>query len=136
MAAPVLASIGRPRPHRHEHDHAHPGREADLGASDAGTVVLDIGAGAGAVVLRTPRSMCGLEIEVRRAGEPWTGRHMAVRQRNGPRSVQFAAVFGGLSPDEYQFRVRGDEASKVLTVGLGDGSVAVADWPDPGAAVG
>jgi hypothetical protein len=117
----------------HDHDHAAP--EVAQGPSEAGSVVLDIGAGAGAAVVRTQADMCGLELEIRRAGEDWDGRHMAVRRRDGAGMTQFAAVFGGLAAGRYELRVRGNGRGAVaLVVDVEDASVRVADWPTAAAA--
>ena len=117
--------------HHDHHHHDHVGPEAAPGPSEAGSVVLDIGAGAGAAVVRTDADMCGLELEIRRAGEDWDGRHMAVRRRDGAGTTQFAAVFGGLAAGRYELRVRGtgrDEAA-ALIMDVEDASVRLADWP-------
>ncbi len=98
-------------------------------------MVLDIGAGAGAVVVRTDADMCGLELEIRRAGEDWDGRHMAVRRRDGAGTAQFAAVFGGLAAGRYELRVRGTgRDGTALVVQVEDASVLLADWPTADAA--
>ena len=100
------------------------------GPSDAGAVVLDIGPGAGAVVLRTGRHLCGREIEIRRAGTTWTGQHVAVRERTGAGASQFAAIFGGLAEGRYELRVSGGgPGSPSLFVDVPDAEVTVADWP-------
>jgi hypothetical protein len=116
--------------HHHDHAHDHAAPEVAQGPSEAGSVVLDIGAGAGAVVVRTQADMCGLELEIRRAGEDWDGRHMAVLRRDGAGTTQFAAVFGGLAAGRYELRVRGTGRGAVaLVVDVEDASVRVADWP-------
>ena len=125
--------------HHHEHDghqHQHgPAPEAAMGPSEAGAVVLDIGAGAGAAVVRTGSDMCGLELEIRRSGAEWDGRHMAIRRRDGAGTPQFAAVFGGLTPGRYELRVRDPgRGGTVLVVDVEDASVRVADWPNGDAA--
>ncbi len=100
------------------------------GPSEAGSVVLDIGAGAGAAVVRTGAAMCGLELEIRRAGDGWAGTHMAVRRREGAGTAQFAAVFGGLTAGRYELRVRGSgRRGAALVMDVEDASVGVADWP-------
>ncbi len=93
--------------------------------------MLDIGAGAAAVVVRTTSALCGLEIEFRRAGTDWDGRHMAVRRRDGAGAPQFAAVFGALAPGRYEFRLCGGEPGRAASLSLDveDASVSVADWP-------
>ncbi|HEY6429751.1 MAG TPA: hypothetical protein VIX84_21185, partial [Acidimicrobiales bacterium] len=101
------------------------------GPSDAGCVVLDIGPGAGAAVVVTPSSLCGEEIEVRRAGNAWNGTHVAVRARHGGEVTQYAAIFGGLPQGHYEFRVRGgDEGAAVLVVQVDEAGVALAHWPE------
>lgn len=113
---------------RHEHSHSH-GPEEPLGPSDPGTVVLDIGPGAGAAVILTPTDMNGLEIEYRISGDPWEERHMAVRERRGAGSSHYAAIFGPLPPGDYEFRRRGHQGAASLLVTIPDGSVASASWP-------
>jgi hypothetical protein len=108
--------------------HVH---EATPGPSDAGCVVLDIGPGAGAAVVVTPSSLCGEEIEIRRAGNAWVGTHVAVRARHGGGATQYAAIFGGLPEGPYEFRVRGgDEGAPVLAVQVDEAGVALAHWPE------
>jgi hypothetical protein len=118
--------------------HAH---EATPGPSDAGCVVLDIGPGAGAAIVLTPPSLCGEEIEIRRAGDAWTGTHVAVRARRGGADTRYAAIFGSLPQGPYECRVRvrerraRAEAGPVLALRVDDAGVAVAHWP-PGDAAG
>jgi hypothetical protein len=74
-------------------------------------------------------------MEIRRAGDPWTGTHVAVRPRHGGGATRYAAIFGSLPPGPYEFRVRGgDAAAPVLAVQVDDAAVALAHWPeaDPG----
>jgi hypothetical protein len=121
--------------HHHDHAHDHAAPEVAPGPSEAGSVVLDIGAGAGAAVVRTHADMCGLELEIRRAGEDWDGRHMAVRRRDGAGTTQFAAVFGGLAAGRHELRVRDTgPGTAALVVDVEDASVRVADWPTTDAA--
>jgi hypothetical protein len=115
-------------PHAPTAPHAH---EATPGPSDAGCVVLDIGPGAGAAIVLTPPSLCGDEIEIRRAGEAWTGTHVAVRARHGGQVIRYAAIFGSLPQGPYEFRVRHrpEETGAVLSVQVDDAGVALAHWP-------
>jgi len=118
------------RPHGHDHPHAP---ERRPGPSGAGTVVLDIGPGVGAAVVRMPGHMHGLEIEYRAAGDPWRGKHMAVRERQGAGVTQYAAIFGPLPIGVYEFRVRSSEGAEPdLVVTVAEASVASASWPQPG----
>lgn len=113
---------------RHGHSHPHPPEERP-GPSDAGSVVLDIGPGAGAAIILTPTDMNGLEIEYRKSGDPWEEKHMAVRERRGPDSTQYAAIFGPLPNGVYEFRRRGHLGDAALVVAVVEGSVKSASWP-------
>jgi hypothetical protein len=84
--------------------------EHDPGPSRTGSVVLDIGGDIGAAVVRAPVSLAGAEIEIRRVGEPWEGRHVSVRARHVPTGVVHAAVFEALERGDYEVRVRGEAA--------------------------
>ena len=100
------------------------------GPSEAGAVVLDIGRGAGAAVVRTSRDMCDQEIELRGAGEPWRGRHVSVRPRTGHGRTQYAAIFGGLPTGCYELRVLHGAADEgVLVVEVHEAMVTLIDWP-------
>ncbi|HLX88403.1 MAG TPA: hypothetical protein VKR22_08125 [Acidimicrobiales bacterium] len=71
-----------------------------------GSVVLDIGATTGALVVYAPVHTVGDEIEIRRVGREWQGDHVAVRRRQvGSRSFA-AALFGPLEAGSYQLRWR------------------------------
>jgi hypothetical protein len=121
------------RAHTHGHGpHTHLPEDRP-GPSDAGTVVLDIGAGIGAAVIVTPVDMNELEIEYRAAGDQWREKHMAVRERRGAGELQYAAIFGPLPHGDYEFRVRGSRRSEPeLVVTVVEASVTSATWPDRG----
>ncbi len=115
--------------HHHDPDPLAHG-DAPPRPSEAGTVVLDIGPGAGVAIVRTGSAMCGMEMEIRRQGDDWTGQHVYVRRRDGDGHSQFAAIFGSLEDGSYEFRVRGSRCSlPSAVVTICDGSVAFADWP-------
>jgi hypothetical protein len=115
--------------HPHRHGHAH-NPERPPGPSDAGTVVLDIGPGVGAAVILTPVEMTDLEIEYRAAGDRWSEKHMAVRERRGGPEVHYAAIFGPLPEGDYEFRVRGSQrVQPELAVTVVEASVTSASWP-------
>jgi len=82
-------------------------------ASDPGSVVLDIGDGAGALVVYTDQALAEAEIEIRPCGEPWRGVHTAVRPRHVASGVRFAGVFGSLCPGSYDLRIRGTSRGAV-----------------------
>jgi hypothetical protein len=72
------------------------------GPSAAGSVVLDLGADIGALVLDTPCDMAGREIEISLNGfvdAPRT--HSRVRARRAGPGSAFAAVYPGLPAGDY-----------------------------------
>jgi hypothetical protein len=79
----------------------------NMGTSELGSVVLDIGGDRGAAIVRTPQSLDGLEIEIRRRATAWDGTHVAVRPRQTPDGLVYAALFPELSNGDYEVRVRG-----------------------------
>jgi hypothetical protein len=121
--------------HTHEeghvqHHHHAPPPETLPEPSDSGSVVLDIGPGAGAAIIITPPDMNGREIEYRASGAAWEEKHMAVRERRSPGTVRHAAIFGPLPPGLYEFRERGNKMpSATLVLAVQDGSVATEAWP-------
>jgi hypothetical protein len=93
-------------------------------------VVLDLGGGVGALVLRTPAALVGTEIEISPAGEPGRRRHVAVHPRPLPTGTVHAAVYGDLFAGDWQLWAAADVPA--MTVRVEDGRVTVADWPPPG----
>ena len=65
----------------HQHQHAY-------GATGAGTVMLDIGAGTGALILWTPAELLGAEIEISPHTLDARRTHAAVRERPTPRGIR------------------------------------------------
>jgi hypothetical protein len=90
-------------------------------ASGPGTVVLEIGEDVGAAIVRTPASLDGAEIEIRPAGEPWAGRHVAVRPRHLASGVIHAALFEGLREGPYDVRLRASTSDEPLCSFLVEG---------------
>jgi hypothetical protein len=70
--------------------------------------MLDIGGDTGALVVYTPASLLGHEIEVRTHGGIWAGVHTAVRARHVGDTVLYAGVFGSLPAGPYDLRLRQD----------------------------
>jgi hypothetical protein len=97
--------------------------------SEAGSVVLDIGQGVGAAVVRASAALAGRELEIRRPGEPWSGRHVTVRERRLPGTTMWAAVFDGLAEGPWEVRVKGDPGSPRVGMTVVGGAVTHADWP-------
>jgi hypothetical protein len=99
------------------------------GPSGPGDVVLDIGVDIGAAIVRTPASLLGSEIEIRRQGDAWEGKHTAVRERQLPGGPVYAALFGGLAAGRYDVRVRhGDPGGPMTVVAVEGGRVVEADF--------
>lgn len=103
-------------------EHATNGAEAGaahqhrLGPTTAGTVVLDIGHGVGALVVITGPEWRGREIEISpRDREPAVRTHVAVRERQMSDGVRYAAVFPALPAGPYVlWRGPGEPAGTVL----------------------
>jgi hypothetical protein len=114
------------------HSHSAAGATAEVlpDPSPVAAVVLDIGDGFGAVVIDTPPSLEGREIEIRKVGTEWRGVHTAVRARLIPTGTQFAAVFGSLAEGRYDLRVRGGlDECPVLSIDVTGASVTYSTWP-------
>ena|ERR1700728_2560011 len=88
--------------------------ELSLPPSRDGSVVLDIGGDVGALLLRTPSTLNGQEIDLdpENANTPHT--HSAVRERRLLGGVAYAAVYPSLKAGHY---VVGDTGQRVLIVG-------------------
>jgi hypothetical protein len=99
--------------------------------SGVGSVILDIGGDIGAAAVFVPASLAGLEIEIRRDGEPWEGRHVAVRERQLPDAAVWAALFPSLEAGDYEIRVRhADPDGPTTHFTVAGGRVATVYWPD------
>ncbi|MFI5891695.1 phospholipase [Actinoplanes sp. NPDC051513] len=106
----------------HEHHHHH-----TLAPSGQGTVVLNIGAGIGALVVHTPASLHGHEIEVSPVTDPASRKHAAVRARFVRGGVSFAVVVDSLPTGRYT--VWRDPVTPLAEVDVPDGGVAELAWP-------
>ena len=91
-------------------------------------IVLDIGGDVGAAVLSSPSALDGEEIEIRRAGMPWDGTHVAFHPRVLGAQQVVAAVFPSLRSGRWEARRRGDDASPVATVDVTGGRVTRIDF--------
>jgi len=89
--------------------------EAQLPPSWDGSVVLDIGGEIGALLLRTPPTMNGLEIDLEPEEDGLTHTHSAVRERRLLGGVAYAAVYPGLKAGRY--RVAGSNQSVTIVGG-------------------
>jgi hypothetical protein len=102
--------------------------EAALGPSAQGSVVLDVGADIGALVLHTPPGMDGREIEISMTGSPAARRtHSQVRERRAGQRVQHAAVYPGLTAGTYT--IWRDEQQPAGVVTIRGGEITTCHWP-------
>ena len=85
--------------------------------------MLDIGGHVGAAIVYTPASLAGDEIEIRAAGDPWDGTHVAVRPRSIPSGLVHAAVFESLVQGTYEVRVRAQDAGPRCRFAVAGGRV-------------
>ncbi len=105
----------------------HTPAEPAAGPSGSGTVVLELGPGAGALVLHTPAELNGTEIDISLAGSRGQRTHSMVRPRHVAGGTRYAAVYPGLPPGDYV--IWRDGLTPVATVTVGDGLVATVTWP-------
>jgi hypothetical protein len=102
--------------------------EAAAGPSGPGTVVLELGADVGALVLFTPAEQDGREIEISREGEPGAKRtHSQVRPRHLANVTRYAAVYPDLPAGTYT--IWADEQNPVGRIVITGGQVANWSWP-------
>jgi hypothetical protein len=95
--------------------------------SGQATVLLDIGAETGALVLHVQAGLDGREIEI----SPQIGgarTHSQVRQRHVAGTVRYAAVYPGLPAGDYL--LWRDEVTPAATVTINGGEVTSMWWPD------
>ncbi len=106
--------------------------ESVPGPSRAGSVVLDLGAGTGALILDAPAELNGREIEISPAGggERAGRTHSAIRERRTGAGVGYAAVYPGLAAGDYT--VWHDAVTPAGTVTIDGGRVTRYRWPQAG----
>jgi hypothetical protein len=107
--------------------------EATAGPTGPGTVVLELGADVGALILYTPAELDGAEIEISRDDAPGARRtHSRVRQRPMATATAYAAVYPSLAAGQYT--IWRDEHSPVatVTVTVTGGQVTSCRWPSDG----
>jgi hypothetical protein len=106
--------------------------EGTAGPTGPGTVLLDLGADIGALILYTPAEMDGVEIEISRDDEPGGAHthrtHSQVRQRPMPSATKYAAVYPGLT--EGQYTIWRDADSPAGTVVITGGQITNYHWPE------
>jgi hypothetical protein len=104
--------------------------EAAAGPSGPGTVILELGADVGALVLFTPADLDGREIEISRddlAARAARRTHSQVRPRHMPTETKYAAVYPDLPAGSYT--IWADEESRAGSVVIAGGRVTNWSWP-------
>jgi hypothetical protein len=109
------------------HDHNH-----TLVPSGQGTVMLNIGAGIGALIIHTPAGMRGHEIEISPVTDPAVRKHAAVRARYVRGGVVWSEVIDNLPEGRYV--VWRDPVTPLEEVDVTGGTVTEYNWPAPVAA--
>ena len=103
--------------------------ESVAGPTGPGSVVMELGADIGALVLYTPPGLDGEEIEISRDDEPGHARtHSQVRPRPLPGETVYAAVYPGLRAGCYT--IWRDERTPAATVSVTGGQVSSCQWPE------
>ena len=98
----------------------------NYGPTSVGTVLLDIGAETGALVLYTPADLLGAEIEISPDTPGARRTHAAVRARPGPAGTRYAAVYDGLAAGAYTlWRDQHTPAARITITG---GQVTSHHW--------
>ena len=104
--------------------HPHPSEPA-AGPSYSGTVVLELGPGAGALVLQVPAELDGAEIDITRTdGNEVFRTHSMVRPRHVPSGTVHAAVYPDLPPGSYVIWTSEGEPGPVVTIAGGSVTTA------------
>ena len=103
--------------------------ELAAGPSGPGTVVLELGAEIGALILYAPAKLDGAEIEISRDDDPGARRtHSQVRQRHMATVTRYAAVYPGLEAGPYT--IWRDEHRPAAAVTITGGQVTSCHWPN------
>lgn len=102
-------------PHEHHSARKHPE-----------FVVLEIGAGLGALIVQTDPDMHGVEVEISPAEDDDRRSHKEVLERLAGAGPAFTAVFDALPVGRYTLWVGG--IARTRGVAIGDGKIAELDW--------
>ena len=99
------------------------------GPTGPGTVILELGADIGALILYTPADLDGAEIEISRHGDLLGRRtHSQVRQRHMADATRYAAVYPDLLAGTYT--IWADEQNAAATVVITGGQITSCHWPE------
>lgn len=87
----------------HQHHLTTPGAalRAGEGAGSKDNLILDIGAGIGALAIHTTADRDGTEIEISPAGDHQARSHNVVHPRTTRSAIRYAAVFPALAAGDY-----------------------------------
>jgi hypothetical protein len=99
---------------------------AQLGPSERGSIILDIGADKGSLMIMAPETLAGAEIEISPVGADHARTHIAIRERRAPSGIRWAGIFPPLLEGDYTVWDLDGTAREVVTV-VG-GEVAQIDW--------
>jgi hypothetical protein len=103
-------------------EHAH-------GPTGPGTVIMELGADTGALILYTPADLDGAEIEISRHGDLLGRRtHSQVRQRHLVSATKYAAVYSSLTAGQYT--IWRDQNHTAGTVTITGGQITSCHWPE------
>jgi hypothetical protein len=104
--------------------------ESAAGPTGPGSVVMELGADIGALVLYTPPGLDGEEIEISRDDAPpgVHRTHSRVRARPMPGETRYAAVYPGLRAGSYT--IWRDEVTAAATATITGGQVSNCHWPE------
>jgi hypothetical protein len=103
--------------------------ETLAGPSGSGTVVMELGADIGALILYTPSDLDGSEIEISRDDIPGAKRtHSQVRPRHMGNMTRHAAVYPELRAGRYTIW-RDERRPATAGVTITGGQVTSCDWP-------
>jgi len=101
-------------------------RSSHIGQIGQGPPVLDIGDGIGALVLLTPESLVGEEIEVSPIDDDRQRTHTQVHRRSVADRMLGAALYAALP--EGRYRIWDDHPGRQHEVAIIGGEVAEVDW--------
>jgi hypothetical protein len=97
------------------------------GPSYPGSVVLELGADIGALVIYTGADLLGREIEISPVGAPADRTHAAVRERRAGGDIRYGALYSRLPADHYM--IWQDATTAVGLVRVPGAAIAEYVWP-------
>ncbi len=101
--------------------------QSQLGPSQDGSVLVDIGGDRGALVIIATEDLAGAEIEISAVDSASARTHVAIRERRGQGSVRYAGIFPSLIEGTYT--VWGLDGTQVGMVPITGGHVTEFRWP-------